>query len=98
MALLLEEFGDLFATPIDLPPRRSFDHRIDLLPHTPLVVAVRLYRYTQLLKDEIEAQCQAMLDQGIIRTSTSVFLSPVLLVRKRDVTWRFCMDYRALNL
>ena len=72
------------------------DHHIHLVPGSP-PVAVRPYRYPQLLKDEIERQCDDMLQQGIIRESTSPFSSPVLLVRKQDGSWRFCVDFRALN-
>ncbi|XP_014660841.1 uncharacterized protein LOC106804383 [Setaria italica] len=93
---LLEDFASLFTEPMGLPPARFHDHRIHLEPATR-PVAVRPYRYPQLQKDEVERQCAEMLRQGIIRLSTSTFSSPVLLVKKHDGSWRFCVDYHALN-
>jgi len=93
---LLETFSDIFEKPQGLPISRTCDHRIRLHNNTE-PVAVRPYRYPHLLKDEIEKQCAEMLQNGTIRPSQSPFSSPVLLVKKQDGTWRFCVDYRELN-
>ncbi|KAM0905424.1 hypothetical protein ACQ4PT_017397 [Festuca glaucescens] len=93
---LLEEYSDIFKEPTTLPPHREFDHTIPLDPAAKPVNS-RPYRYSPLQKDEIERQVTAMLQSGVITRSMSPYASPVLLVQKKDGTWRFCVDYRCLN-
>lgn len=93
---VINKFSRVFEKPIGLPPKRDCDHRIRLLQGSN-PVAVRPYRYPHLLKDEIERQCAEMLHNGVIRPSNTPFSSSVLLVKKADNTWRFCIDYRDLN-
>lgn len=94
--VLIDEFSDIFGQPKELPPHRPYDHSIPLQPNaTP--VNSRPYRYSPLHKNEIERQVKELLASGFITTSTSPFASPVLLVQKKDGSWRFCVDYRRLN-
>lgn len=58
---------------------------------------VRPYRYPPALKDEIEKQIAEMLSNGIIHHSTSLFSLLVLLVKKKDGSYRFCVGFRHLN-
>ncbi|KAD4981923.1 hypothetical protein E3N88_18594 [Mikania micrantha] len=77
---LLDRFAPVFTAPTGLPPTRTQDHHITLLPNSQPVL-VRPYRYPHFQKQEIERLVSEMLQQGIIQPSTSSFSSPVLLDR-----------------
>ena len=93
---LLDSYSDLFAIPTVLPPQRVHDHAIPLHP-TAVPVNARPYKYSPTHKSEIEKQVKDLLAAGLITHSSSPFASPVLLVQKKDGSWRFCVDYRILN-
>ncbi|KAJ0800572.1 putative nucleotidyltransferase, Ribonuclease H [Helianthus annuus] len=94
---VVRNFPDVF--PDDLPgppPARSVDFRIDLVPGaTP--VAKSPYRLAPSEIQELSSQLQELLDKGFIRPSTSPWGAPVLFVKKKDGSFRMCIDYRELN-
>ena len=94
---LKEQYHDIFKEPDQLPPVRGlFDHRIPLeVGSNP--VSIRPYRYPLKQRDIIENIIEEMLQKGIIQQSASPFASPVVLVGKKDGSWRLCVDYRELN-
>ncbi|KAD7480494.1 hypothetical protein E3N88_03630 [Mikania micrantha] len=93
---LLTAFSQVFQEPTTLPPFRSHYHSIPLLPNAS-PPNIRPYRYPHAQKTEIERQVELLLANDFIQPSTSPFSSPVLLVKKKDATWRMCIDYRSLN-
>jgi Reverse transcriptase (RNA-dependent DNA polymerase) len=72
------------------------DHAISLIPdHKP--VNLRSYRYSYFQKLEIEKIIEELLQKAFIQPSSSSFASPMLLVKKKDGSWRMCIDYKQLN-
>lgn len=96
IATVLHKYMDVFLPPTRLPPARSCDHTIPMLPRsTP--PNIRPYRMPHKQKNTVEELIQKMLHTTEIRPSTSPFSSPAILVRKKDKSWRLCVDYRQLN-
>ena len=79
-----------------LPPEREIDFPIDLVPGTA-PISLPPYRMAPAKLKELKAQLQELVDGGFIRPSISPWEAPVLLVKKKDGTWRLCIDYRELN-
>jgi len=98
VANLLQEYADVFPKdlPSGLPPLRGIEHQIDLIPGAQLPNRAP-YRTNPDETKEIQRQVQALLDKGYIRESLSPCSVPVLLVPKKDGSWRMCVDCRAIN-
>jgi hypothetical protein len=90
---ILDQFPLVLALLTDLPPSRSCNHSIPLIPGAQPVF-IRPYRYPLRIKDEIEARVKETLEQGLIQPSTTPFSSPMLLVKKKDDSYYFCVDFR----
>lgn len=96
LALFLAANRDIFAADMDeLGTTHLCEHKIDTGDSAP--ISQRPYRVCPEKKKEIERQVDDMLKNGVIEPSLSRWISPVVLVKKKDKTYRFAVDYRKLN-
>jgi len=92
---LLHQYSDLFATKDQPLGHTSIVKHTIYTEGPPIRQPVR--RQPVALQDAIDAEVHKMLQQGVIQQSFSPWSSPVVMVRKKDGSWRFCVDYRKLN-
>ena len=92
------EYVDVFPDELPgLPPQRVVDFGIELHPSSS-PISMTPHRMALVELQELRVQLLELLDKGFIRPSTSPWGAPVLFAKKKkDKTFRLCIDYRQLN-
>ncbi|GJW34452.1 putative reverse transcriptase domain-containing protein [Tanacetum coccineum] len=94
---IVRDFPKVFLKDLPgLPPTRQLEFRIDLVPGAALVARAP-YRLALSEMKELSEQLKELPDKGFIRPSSSPWGAPVLFVKKKDRSFRMCIDYRELN-
>nr|GEV15916.1 putative reverse transcriptase domain-containing protein [Tanacetum cinerariifolium] len=94
---IVRDFPEVFPEDLSgIPPTRQVEFQIDLVPGVA-PVARAPYRLTPSEMKELVDQLQELSGKGFIRPSSSPCGAPVLFVKKKDGSFRMCIDYRELN-
>ncbi|GJV86179.1 putative reverse transcriptase domain-containing protein [Tanacetum coccineum] len=94
---IIRNFPEVFPEDLSgLPPTRQVEFQIDLIPGAA-PVARAPYRLAPSEMKELSDQLQELSDKGFIRPSSSPWGAPVLFVKKKDGSFRMCIDYQELN-
>ncbi|GKE61599.1 putative reverse transcriptase domain-containing protein [Tanacetum coccineum] len=94
---VIRDFPEVFPDELPgLPPPRQVEFRIDLIPGAA-PVACAPYRLAPSEMKELSKQLQELSEKDFIRPSSSPWGAPVLFVKKKDGSFRMCIDYRELN-
>ncbi|GFU55754.1 retrovirus-related Pol polyprotein from transposon 412 [Trichonephila clavipes] len=93
---LFQEFEDVFSrNSSDIGHTTVTQHRIDTADHPPIKQHPRRLPFAK--QEEVGTLLREMQENDIIEPSSSPWASPIVLVRKKDGSTRFCVDYRKLN-
>ena len=96
MQRFLQDTKDIFANGLlDIGLTNKVEHQIDTGDAAPIKQLPR--RLPHALKQVVDSQVKEMLETEVIETSNSPWASLIVLVKKRDGSWRFCIDFRKLN-
>jgi len=75
------------------PPKRPWDHAIDLLPEAPNTIDCKIYPTTQSEKEALNEFVKEQLAKGYIRPSKLPYSSPFFFIKKKDRKLRPVQDY-----
>jgi hypothetical protein len=94
---IVRDFPEVFPEELPgLPPTRKVEFQIDLVPGAA-PVAREPYRLAPTELQELFNQLSKLSEKGFIRPSSSPWGATVLFVKKKDGSFRMCIDYRELN-
>ncbi|GKE98627.1 putative reverse transcriptase domain-containing protein, partial [Tanacetum coccineum] len=94
---IVRDFPEVFPEDLPgLPPARPVEFQIDLIPRVA-PVARAPYRLAPFEMKELLEQLQELSDKGFIRPSSSPWGAPILFVKKKDGSFKMCIDYQELN-
>ena len=92
----IDKLADVFAlTDAELGQTNLVTHRIDTGDAGP--IRIPPHRAPPAKMPIIKKEVQSMLEKGVIQPSKSPYSAPIVLQKKKDGSWRFCVDYRNLN-
>ena len=94
---LLKEYHDISLEKRDMGHTNATEHKIVLKDPDAVPFKERFCRIPPPQLDEVREHLKLMLDVGVIRPSNSPWCNAVVLVRKKDGSLRFCIDFRKLN-